>query len=380
MKKTFVFVMNIPSPYRIHLLDAMWRQLKERGLDMHVHFMAKGHKGRPKSWLNPKIDFPHTYWRDYGFGEFHFNPGMLIHLLINQPGYLFCTSPYDTFTGVALMLWCGKSKRIAWQETNTKTPGRLDGFVGWFKRKVLTSCQFIGVPGQDAIKQLAMQQARTKKKIPPAVILPNLIDESKFKPRSQFSCDIIPKIRYEIGICEDDCLCIIPARLIAVKGLLPLVGMLRPEWLCGWKILIVGQGPLKDGILVTAKERHVEKFIEIKDYIAYDEMPYYYAAADMMMLPSIQDMNPLSVVEALFAGLPIALSNRVGNIEEAVTDGRNGWVLPVNDRDAFAAKLKEIFSTPKNRLAEMGKLSKNENAQFWNTKSAIARFLDEVLG
>lgn len=121
MKKTFVFVMNIPSPYRIHLLDAMWRQLKERGVDMHVHFMAKGHKDRPKSWLNPKIDFPHTYWRDYGFGEFHFNPGMIFHLLKNQPDYLFCTSPYDTFTGIALMLWCGKSKRIAWQETNTKT-------------------------------------------------------------------------------------------------------------------------------------------------------------------------------------------------------------------------------------------------------------------
>ena len=368
MKKTFVFVMNIPSPYRIHLLDAMWRQLKERGVDMHVHFMARGHKDRPKSWLNPKIDFPHTYWRDYGFSEFHFNPGMMIHLLRNQPEYLFCTSPYDTFTGIALMLWCGKAKRIAWQETNTKTPGRLDGFVGWFKRKVLTSCQFIGVPGHDAIKQLAMQQARTNKKMPPAVILPNLIDERRFSGINPDECDGNPRM------------CLIPARLEPVKGLVPFINLLEREMLADWKIVIMGQGSLKEQLDDLIAKRQLTDFVTILEYVKYDEMPKWYARSDLVLLPSLYDPNPLTCVEALHSGKALALSCMAGNVEEAVTDGRNGWVLPVNDQDAFAAKLREVFSTPKSRLAEMGEISKKENAQFWNTKSAIARFLDEVLG
>jgi len=95
---------------------------------------------------------------------------------------------------------------------------------------------------------------------------------------------------------------------------------------------------------------------------------------------SCRNPNPLSVVEALHTGLPIALTDQAGNVEEAVTEGRNGWVLPVKDKEAFAAKLREVFATPVDRLREMGRLSKAENAQFWDTKKAIRTFLEELKG
>ena len=79
--KTFVAVMNIPSPYRLHLLGELARQLKERGVGFHCHFMNRGHKDRPKSWLDPKIDFPHTYWRNFGPDQHEFNPGLVLKMM-----------------------------------------------------------------------------------------------------------------------------------------------------------------------------------------------------------------------------------------------------------------------------------------------------------
>lgn len=96
-------------------------------------------------------------------------------------------------------------------------------------------------------------------------------------------------------------------------------------------------------------------------------------------MPSIYDPNPLSVIEALHTGLAVAVSDRAGNVEEAVTEGRNGWVLPVLDREAFAAKLKEVFSTDWEMLLKMGEVSKKENARFWETKGAIGRFVEGVI-
>jgi glycosyltransferase involved in cell wall biosynthesis len=127
-----------------------------------------------------------------------------------------------------------------------------------------------------------------------------------------------------------------------------------------------------------ADSRGFSQHLSILDYVPYEDMPKYYAAADIMLLPSLYDPNPLSVVEALHSALPIALTNRAGNVEEAVTEGRNGWVLPVLDQDAFARKLRSVFSTPIAQLRKMGEHSKAENALFWSTQSAVRNFFEAI--
>lgn len=368
--KKFLFVMNIPSPYRIHLLTEVWRQLDILGIEMHVHFMAKGHADRPKSWLNPKIDFPHTYWPDWGFGEFHFNPGLVFLILKNPPDYLVCGSSFDTFTGVLIQLFSRAKVKMCWLEGNTKTPGRLGGLVGWFKRLVMGKCRFAPVPGSDAAKYIGLHQQRTKKAMPKPVCLPNLVDESRFAPKAEICrANSVSHMR----------VCIIPARLEPVKGLIPFFRLLTPDMLAGWQVKLLGQGSLKNEIKCVLTQGKLTPFVEIIDYIPYDEMPQRYREADLLLLPSVYDPNPLSVIEALHCGLAVAISNMAGNVEEAVTEDVNGWVLPVMDSLAFRSKLRRIFSTPKDRLLEMGRASHIQNAQFWNTKDSVRRFLNTVL-
>ena len=128
--KSFHVIQNIPSPYRLHLFNEMWKQLQELGIEFHVHFMSdmsRGHDERPLSWRNPKIDFPHTYWRDFGFKYYHYNPGMLRYLKRIKPAYLLIGSTFDTFTGLLASQGFKSSVKCAWSEGNTKTTGKMDG-------------------------------------------------------------------------------------------------------------------------------------------------------------------------------------------------------------------------------------------------------------
>lgn len=379
--KTFHVVQNIPSPYRLHLFKEMHRQLTEKGISFHVHFMSdmsRGHNERPLSWRDPVITFPHTYWRDYGFGCHHFNPGMIRRIRKTRPDFLLVGSPFDTFTSIFVAFMCPATVRCTWSEGNTKTPGVMTGFKGWLKRKVFSKYDFVGVPGSDAAKYIALHQAHTKYQMPYPVMLPNLIDEKRFRPRRQWNKGELVKIRIELGVGDGERLAITPARLESCKGLMEYLSLLTPKMLNGWRIAIFGQGPLKEDLLRLAHEREIGDRVLIKDFVPYTEMPKYYASADLFVLPSRHDPNPLSVVEALHSGLPVAVSERAGNVEEAVSEGRNGWVLPVSDNRLYASKLNEIFGTPIDRLQKMGAVSHNENAFFWDTRGSVSRFLNEV--
>ena len=379
--KSFHVIQNIPSPYRLHLFNEMWRQLTALGIDFHVHFMSdfsKGHKERPLSWHNPKIDFPHTYWKDYGFGCHHFNPGMLRYLRRVKPTYLLIGSTFDTFTGFLASQGFKSSVKCAWSEGNTKTTGKMTGLLGWIKRTAFSGCQFVGVPGRDAANYIALHQSLTKKKMPTPIFLPNLIDETRFRPRKGFESSNIDNLRKELGV-EDKKLCIIPARLEWYKGLKEFLSNLPLQLIVdNWKILILGQGSLNEEIKNIIEECKLGNSISILNYVSYEKMPMFYAASDLFLLPSLMDRNPLTVVEALHSGLPIALSCMAGNVEEGVTEGRNGWVLPVKNDVEYREILMSIFSTDIKTLQLMGEKSLTENAQFWNTKGVIQQFFSAL--
>ena len=378
MKKRFIVVQNIPSPYRLHLFNVMWKQLEGKGIDFHVHFMSdmkRGHDERPLSWRNPKIDFPHTYWRDWGVSHYHFNPGLLHFLRKIRPDWLLVGCPFDTFTSIAAAWMCPAGVRCTWSEGNTKTPGVMTGFKGWLKRAVFSKYDYVGVPGSDAAKYIALHQAYTKRSMPKSLMLPNLIDETRFRPREKWNRDEIESIRDGLGVKPNELLAITPARLDHSKGLIEYLSLLTPEMINGWRIVIFGQGVLKEALLKLGRERGIDGRVAIKDYVAYSEMPKYYAASDLFVLPSNSDPNPLSVIEALHSGLPVAVSEKTGNVDEAVSEGKNGWILPVSDKNRYGQVLKDVFSSSPESLRGKGRYSYLENARFWSTSESVNNFL-----
>lgn len=377
--KTFEAIMNIPSPYRVYLFEKLAQQLESKGIVFEVHFMTHSHGERPKSWINPEMHFAYRYWRDFGILHRHFNPGLIIRSWFKKVDVLLVGSPFDTFTGILAAFTARAKIKCTWVEGQTKTPGKMKGIIGFFKRLVLSRFKYVAVPGNDASRYIALHQALTKFSMPKPVFLPNLISETRFCPRAMWPKTYVDSCREKIGARDDERICLIPARLDVCKGLLPFFEVLDSELIKkGWRIVVMGEGELREQILEIVRNKDIADRVSIFDYVPYVQMPVFYASSDLFLLPSLHDPNPLSVPEALHSGLPIALSEQAGNVEEGVTEGRNGWRLPVNNTKELKKKIEEVFSTPVETLRKMGQFSLTENAQFWNTEKAISNFIKAI--
>ena len=64
--------------------------------------------------------------------------------------------------------------------------------------------------------------------------------------------------------------------------------------------------------------------------------------ADVLVLSSHMEANPVSILEALACGKPV-VATRVGSIRRDVEDGANGYLVPAGDEAELAARLANLL-------------------------------------
>ena len=184
------------------------------------------------------------------------------------------------------------------------------------------------------------------------------------------------RAKYGLGVSDRLALC--PARLEPVKGLLGFLYSMPIDALKGWKLLIVGEGTEKAALEGAIEQRGLKDTVHIENYVDYKKMPSLYAAADLFVLPSIYDPNPLSVIEALHSGLPLLLSKQVGNYPEALLEGETGWGFSPFDVVELRSAMRQAFSASTGQLREYGRNAKLQAEKVWDSKHAICKFLDSL--
>jgi glycosyltransferase involved in cell wall biosynthesis len=108
--------------------------------------------------------------------------------------------------------------------------------------------------------------------------------------------------------------------------------------------------------------------------VAYADMPAVYAAADVLVLPSIvQEGCPLVILEAMAAGRAV-IATEVGGIPELV-DARTGMLVPPGDDTQLAAAMRALLDD-RGRLASLGATARQKVETFsWE---AAARQIDSI--
>jgi glycosyltransferase involved in cell wall biosynthesis len=123
--------------------------------------------------------------------------------------------------------------------------------------------------------------------------------------------------------------------LLAASRLLRERGVAHETWLLG--------GTPDEGPEAEAEVRRgldgSEKLLGTR---APEEMPAEFAAADVFCLPSWWEAMPLSVLEAMAAGLPVVATD-VGDVGRSVADGVTGYVVPVRNPEKLAAALEPLL-------------------------------------
>lgn len=115
-------------------------------------------------------------------------------------------------------------------------------------------------------------------------------------------------------------------QLIDRKGVLPLLNawqkyaLMNPED----NLLLIGTGDQEQSL--KQKFEHLPSVFFLGS-IDYDQMYQYYAAADVFVMPTLEDNWSLVVPEAMACGLPVATTFYNGCYPELITEGVNGFVF-----------------------------------------------------
>lgn len=143
-------------------------------------------------------------------------------------------------------------------------------------------------------------------------------------------------------------------RLVREKGIETLVeAWRRAELGPGARLALAGDGPLAPLV-----ERELPD-ARLLGQVGRDALPALYAAADVLVLPSIPTASfrepwGLVVNESMLQRTPVVASDAVGAAAGGlVRDGRDGFVVPAGDPGALAARLRALAADPALR-ADMG--------------------------
>ncbi|MEW5830418.1 MAG: glycosyltransferase, partial [Chloroflexota bacterium] len=111
----------------------------------------------------------------------------------------------------------------------------------------------------------------------------------------------------------------------------------------------------------TTGELDCRQRIRFTGMVPYDQLPSYLTMCDAFVTASETEVHPLSVIEAMGAGLPVMGVQSVG-VGDTVIEGRTGF-LSTPDPAAFAAKLTRLCLQSDLRV-EMGSTARRESTQY----------------
>ena len=177
-------------------------------------------------------------------------------------------------------------------------------------------------------------------------IIPNGVNLASFQ-------DTAPIPREQLGYKPDDVLVVYAGRVALEKNLPFLIDSFTgvAQAVPNVHLLIIGGGvqQFEEEIRAHVERTNLPDRIHLVGRIPYDQLPAHLAMCDIFATASVTEVHPLSVIEAMGAGLSIMGIESVG-VGDTVQDGVTGF-LSSHNLPSFTAKLTRLCLDPQLRTS-----------------------------
>lgn len=357
IQSRLAIVTDIMAPYRIPLLNAVAARF---GSGLVVFFM--GDRTSNRLWravtAEALFDYRVIPGREIsgdpglGFNRF-WNPGMYSALSEFDPDVVVIGG-YHHPTSYAVLAWTRLHRRklVLWSESTSFDIRPSSRVRGAIKKWFLRNCAACIVPGTASERYLLSLG------VPREGIFrsPNSIDIEKFISTSAPFRSLASRLEFREKHGLPAFLILFVGRLSPEKGFLDVVEAAARLQATGRDVgvVVVGDGEMRAGYESEATRRLSERSVLFTGFVQQDELPFYYASADALMVPSLSEPWGFVVQEAQVCGLPVVCSEHVGAGYDLITEGETGFMR--SDADGYFEALARLVddSSERARIGESG--------------------------
>uniref|UniRef100_UPI00321FCA8E glycosyltransferase family 4 protein n=1 Tax=Thermogutta sp. TaxID=1962930 RepID=UPI00321FCA8E len=342
-----------PTPYR----DPFWNTVAEQpGVELDVFYCYA--KGDDRPW---DLDWPWKFrgevlrgWPLLGHHNGYWNPGILKRL--GEKRYdAIILGGYNHFTMLAAA-WYARRKGIPYLVMcesfhGLKRAGYKKAIKGRLVRWVVGHSAGILPTGQLARDYLVSYGGPADQ----CAFVPNSPDLDSLRQEAARLRTDRDKVRKELGLGDMPAI-IFVGRLIWKKGVDLLIRAFSqvvrdmPA-----QLIICGDGPERSRLVYLASQLGVRESVRFVGFRQPRELPRWYCACDLFVLPSRSEPWGVVVMEALALGLPVVVTDLVGCHPDVINSPEVGRVVPAGNWQALAAVLKELLtvSTPHSQIDQL---------------------------
>ena len=343
MKKNRVVILTeIISPYRVPVFNTL---AKELDIELDVLFFAETESRR--HWHIPKerISFNHKILKGIIAGRslqddsIFLNPFVVFALVKGRYNTIIVGGYHHPTVWLTFIYALLTRKRIILFSESTLEDKRSNNQVkAWLKRLFVKYSSGYIVPGAPQMRYLLSLGAKRNK----IWLAPNAIDTDLFENAIKKREHNKAEIKEMLGIKGDVLLYV--GRMIDIKGVqdliecFPIIQKKYPSV----NLILVGEGPDREKYESLCKYKKIPRVI-FTGFKQQEELPEYYAVADIFVFPTYTDPWGMVINEAMLAGLPVICSQAAGAAEDLVKRNENGFLHKPGDIKAMIEHISHLF-------------------------------------
>lgn len=325
-----LFVTNLPSPYRVDFFNELGKKV-----DLTVCYERKKSSERNEKWINEaKRTYKEIYISAKTLGVDRSIGLGIVRALRKKYDYVII-SGWSSPSVMLAIVYCQihNIPYIMEDDGGLINPnGEKHKFVKRLLLRKLVAYFTTTTENVTVMNQLGVKKDKIYK-YPFSSILNRDIKDGLLKKEN------VNTIRQSLEITEKNVILAV-GQFIDRKGfdvLLKAFSKMPDD--CG--LYFVGGKPTQQYLDIVEHE-HI-KNVHFIGFMEKEELKLYYAAADIFVHPTREDIWGLVVNEALAAGLPVITTNRCGAGLELIKNNENGFLVDVEDIDKLCEKMQTIL-------------------------------------